>query len=122
MLSYFFRSDNVIHMGDVFFARYPFIDTAYGGDLNGMIHFCESVLARIDEQTQVVPGHGPVMSYNDVVEFVAMLETVRGRINDLIDRGYSLAAVRETKPTAEFDARDGDPQLLLTGAYDSLSK
>lgn len=118
----FFRSDNVIHMGDVFFARYPFIDTAFGGDINGMIHFCESVLARIDEQTRVIPGHGPVMSYSDVVEFVAMLETVRSRVNTLIDRGYSLAAVREAKPTAQFDARYGNPNLFIRGAYDSLSK
>ncbi len=109
-------------MGDVFFARYPFIDTAFGGDLNGMIHFCESVLARIDEQTRVIPGHGPVMSYSDVVEFVAMLETVRSRVNTLIDRGYSLAAVREAKPTAQFDARYGNPTLFIRGAYDSLSK
>ncbi len=118
----FFRNDNVIHMGDVFFAKYPFIDTRFGGDLNGMIYFCESVLGKIDEQTRVIPGHGPVMSYVDVVDFVTMLKTVRSRVNTLIDRGYSLAAVREAKPTAQFDARYGNPNLFISGAYDSLSK
>ncbi len=118
----FFRIANVIHMGDVFFARYPFIDTRFGGDLNGMIYFCESVLGKIDEQTRVIPGHGPVMSYVDVVDFVTMLKTVRSRVNTLIDRGYSLAAVREAKPTAQFDARYGNPNLFIRGAYDSLSK
>ena len=117
-----FRTDNVIHMGDVFFARYPFIDTRFGGDLNGMISFCKSVLVSTDEETKVIPGHGPVMSYGDVVEFVSMLETVRDRVDALIDRGYSLEAVREAKPTAEFDARYGNPELFVTGAYDSLSK
>jgi hypothetical protein len=51
-----------------------------------------------------------------------MLETVRSRINTLIDRGYSLAAVREANPTAQFDARYGNPNLFIRGAYDSLSK
>ncbi len=118
----YFRNDNVIHMGDVFFARYPFIDTRFGGDLNGMIFYCKSVLAEIDENTRVIPGHGPVMSYGDVVDFVAMLETVRSRVNALIDRGYSLEKVRESTPTAEFDTRYGDPTLFISGAYDSLSQ
>ena len=87
-----------------------------------MIYFCESVLGKIDEETRVIPGHGPVMSYVDVVDFVTMLKTVRSRVNTLIDRGYSLAAVRESKPTAQFDARYGNPNLFISGAYDSLSK
>ena len=118
----YFRNDNVIHMGDVFFARYPFIDTRFGGDLNGMISYCITVLTRINDNTKVVPGHGPVMSYGDVVEFVTMLETVRSRINTFIDRGYTLEDVRETRPTAEFDARYGNPELFITGAYNSLSQ
>ena len=109
-------------MGDVFFARYPFIDTRFGGNLSGMISYCNSVLSRIDENTIVIPGHGPVMSYGDVVEFVAMLETVRSRVNALIDRGFTLQKVRETKPTAEYDARYGNPDLFITGSYDSLSR
>ena len=117
-----FRGDNVIHMGDVFFAGYPFIDTLFGGDLHGMIAFCHSVLSRIDEQTRVVPGHGPVMSYGDVDDFTAMLETVRNRINTQIDRGYTLQQVRDTKPSAEFDARYGDPVLFILGAYESLTQ
>jgi len=117
-----FRGDNVIHMGDVFFAGYPFIDTRFGGDLNGMIAYCRSVLSRIDEQTKVVPGHGPVLSYRDVEDFIAMLETVRSRINTHIDRGYSLDQVRDAKPSAEFDARYGDPALFILGAYESLTQ
>ncbi len=87
-----------------------------------MISYCITVLTRINDNTKVVPGHGPVMSYGDVVEFVTMLETVRSRINTFIDRGYTLEDVRETRPTAEFDARYGNPELFITGAYNSLSQ
>jgi glyoxylase-like metal-dependent hydrolase (beta-lactamase superfamily II) len=117
-----FRNDNVIHMGDLLTAGYPFIDTSFGGQLDGMIAFCKSVLATIDEQTKVVPGHGPVMSYGDLVDHVAMLETVRDRIRALIDRGHSLEAVMEANPSEEFDAARGDPALFIRGAYATLSQ
>ena len=41
----FFRRDNVVHMGDVFNARYPYIDAANGGSLAGLIAICRSVLS-----------------------------------------------------------------------------
>ncbi|MFB3079283.1 MAG: MBL fold metallo-hydrolase, partial [Lysobacterales bacterium] len=56
-----FRGQNAVHMGDVFNnAGYPFIDADNGGSLDGLIAFCEAVLAEIDEDTTVVPGHGAV--------------------------------------------------------------
>jgi glyoxylase-like metal-dependent hydrolase (beta-lactamase superfamily II) len=118
----YFRNDNVVHMGDTFFAGYPFIDTRHGGHLDGMIAFCKSVLTTIDEDTQVVPGHGPVLSYDDLANYVAMLKTVRNRVSTLIDRGYSLEAVMEAKPTKEFDETRGNPTRFIRGAYDSLSQ
>jgi glyoxylase-like metal-dependent hydrolase (beta-lactamase superfamily II) len=118
----FFRNDNVVHMGDTFFANYPFIDTRHGGHLDGMITFCNSVLDAIDGETQVVPGHGLVLSYDDLTNYVAMLETVRDRVSALIDLGYSLEAVMEANPTEEFDATRGNPTGFIRGAYDSLSQ
>ena len=60
------QRQNVVHMGDVFNASYPFIDAGSGGDIDGMILFCESVLARLDADSKVIPGHGPVMGYDDL--------------------------------------------------------
>src|SRR5690606_16708896 len=56
-----FRGHNVVHMGDVFnMAGYPFVDADNGGSLEGIIEFCRAILERIDENTVVVPGHGPI--------------------------------------------------------------
>lgn len=117
-----FRDSNVVHMGDVFNASYPFIDAGNGGDLDGMIRFCKKILARLDENSIVVPGHGPVLAYNDMVDYVSMLETVRDRISDLIDAGKSLEEVIAAMPTAEFDDKYGDPVRLIDRAYMSLSR
>ncbi len=117
-----FRKSNVVHMGDVLNASYPFIDAGNGGDLNGMIRFCEKVIRQLDENSIIVPGHGPVMGFNDMKNYVSMLETVRDRINAMIGEGMSLDEVVAAKPTAEFDEEYGDPSRLIDRAYMSLSR
>ncbi len=118
-----FRGQNVVHMGDVYNnSGYPFIDADNGGDLDGMINFCESVLDEIDEDTVVVPGHGPVAGYTDLLNYVSMLKTIRERISALIADGATLADVIAAKPTAEWDAAKGDPIRLLDRAYASLTR
>ena len=118
-----FRSHNAVHMGDVYNnSGYPFIDAGNGGSLDGIIEFCKAVLAEIDEDTVVIPGHGPVATYADMQAYVAMLETIRARIVALIDRGASLSDVIAAKPTAEWDEAKGDPERLLDRAYRSLTQ
>lgn len=117
-----FRNSNVVHMGDVFNAGYPFIDAGNGGDIDGMIRFCRKVLKELDEDSIVVPGHGPVQSYADLADFVTMLETVRDRINNLIIQGKTLEEVIAAEPTAEFDEKYGNPAGIINRAYTSLSR
>ena len=118
-----FRSHNAVHMGDVYNnSGYPFIDAGNGGSLDGIIDFCTAVLAELDEDTVVIPGHGPVATYADMQAYVAMLETIRARIVALIDRGASLSDVIAAKPTAEWDEAKGNPERLLDRAYRSLTR
>ncbi len=118
-----FRESNVLHMGDVFRAGgYPFIDAGNGGDLNGMIHFCKKILARINEDSVVVPGHGKVTGYDEFAAYISMLETVRNRINTMIDAGMSLEDVLAAAPTADFDVEFGDPVRFIDRSYKSLSR
>ena len=118
-----FRSHNAVHMGDVYNnSGYPFIDAGNGGSLDGMIEFCKAVLAELDEDSVVIPGHGPVATYADMQAYVSMLETIRARIVALIDRGASLSDVIAAKPTAEWDEAKGDPERLLDRAYRSLTR
>ena len=116
-----FRGHNAVHLGDVFNnSGYPFIDSGNGGDLDGMIRFCKQVLAEIDEDTTVIPGHGPVTDYQGLVDYIDMLETVRKRLVTLIGSGASLASVVAAKPTTDFDQTFGDPASFVDRAYTSL--
>jgi len=118
-----FRKDNAVHLGDVFNnSGYPFIDADNGGDLTGVITFCKAVLAQIDPQTVVIPGHGEVTTQEKLVAYVAMLETVRGRILKLVEKGKTLEEVVAAKPTADFDSIHGDPAGFINRSYLSLTR
>lgn len=118
----YFRVANVVHMGDVFNNGYPFIDADNGGDIDGVIRFCRKVRSLLDEDSIVLPGHGPLLGYADLEAYIEMLETSRERISAMIDSGLSLAEVLAAAPTAEFDARYGNPARFIDRAYHSLSK
>jgi uncharacterized protein len=101
-----FRKANVVHMGDLFFVgSYPFIDTNSGGSYEGLLAALAQTLAGIDDQTRVIPGHGPLADKARLREFHAMLTTIRDRIVSQIRAGKTLAEVVAAKPTAEFDAQ-----------------
>ncbi|MDP6374414.1 MAG: hypothetical protein QF921_02690 [Pseudomonadales bacterium] len=112
-----------MHLGDVFnMSSYPFIDVDSGGDLDGMIRFCSSVLAEINEETRVIPGHGQVSDYQGLKDYITMLKTVRERVAELIGEGADLDTVAGALPTAEFDEKFGDPTAFLNRVYASLSR
>ncbi|MFP6816792.1 MAG: MBL fold metallo-hydrolase [Pseudomonadales bacterium] len=98
----YFKDVNVVHMGDVFFnRRYPFIDSGSGGSLAGFITAQEAVLARIDDATRIIPGHGPLASRADLERAVNVLKTVRDRVAALIVNGGS-----EEDAVAQVDLSD----------------
>ena len=104
----FFVESNVVHMGDTFFnGLYPFIDVESGGSMIGMIAAIDGVLARIDADTKVIPGHGPLSDRQGLAAFRDMLNTVAGRIQAHIDAGRGVEEVVAARPTAEFDAQWG---------------
>ena len=117
-----FRGSNVVHLGDVFNRGYPFIDADNGGDLAGMIAFCQGVLDTIDENTVVVPGHGPLSDYEGLKSYIEMLTTVHERVTKLVKRGKSLEEVYEAGVTRGYDQVYGNPLGFINRAYASVSR
>jgi len=119
-----FRKRNVIHTGDLFFnGRYPFIDLSAGGSFNGVISAAESILEIADEETRIIPGHGPLAMRADLEAYRDMLITVRDRIQALIAGGKSADEVVKANPTEGLDQTWGQSsERLVRIAYDSLKK
>ncbi len=121
-----FRNHNAVHMGDVFNnAGYPFIDADSGGEIDGMIEFCEAVLAEMKPGAIIIPGHGEITDDAALGRYVEMLKTVRGRVSKMIDEGMSVEAVIAAKPTADLDEVYGDvanSMGFVDRVYTSLKK
>lgn len=117
---------NIVHMGDIYFcSMYPFIDSSSGGSIDGVVAAVERVIPMLNEQTKVIPGHGPVSNLKELTAYYDMLVAVRDRIAGLIKEGKSLADVKAAKPTAEFDEKWGKgfmaPDQFVTIVYGLLS-
>lgn len=107
LIVHFVRS-KVVHMGDVFFhGMYPFIDVASHGSADGVIAAADRVLALADEQTRIIPGHGPLASKADLKAYRDMLATVTQRIRTMRGAGRSDAEIVAAAPAAEFDTKLG---------------
>lgn len=101
----YFDGANVFHMGDTFFHKmYPFIDASSGGTVDGVIEAANAVLALADEDSVIIPGHGPIATRDDLRAYRDMLATVRDSVKAMIGDGMTLEQVQAANPTADFDA------------------
>ena len=100
-----FQKANVIHMGDTFFnGMYPFIDAGTGGKIDGMIAAAGTILALANNDTKIIPGHGPLGNKADLAKFRDMLVTARDRVQKLKSAGKSAQEAAAEKPLADLDA------------------
>jgi glyoxylase-like metal-dependent hydrolase (beta-lactamase superfamily II) len=96
---------NVLLAGDVLFhAIYPYIDLDNGGDVEGYIEAQQQMLAMIDDETIVVPGHGTITDKAGMEADNAMLIEARNRVKALVDQGMSAEEILTANPLADFDA------------------
>jgi cyclase len=117
----YFRTSNVIHMGDVFrTSAYPVIDTENGGTAAGTIEALRMAIEIAGPQTVILPGHGVLSTEADMQAFLDMLIDVEDRVSKMIDDGMTLEQVIAAAPTADYDADYGAPERFLTGLYTSL--
>ena len=104
-----FESANVIHAGDFFFnGIYPFIDVTHGGSLKGMIKAVDIVLSLADENTKIIPGHGPLADKKQLEDYRRMLQTAYERLRKLKAEGKSAQEAAAAKPLADLEEVWGD--------------
>jgi len=117
--------DNVLHMGDNFSnGGFPFIDLNSGGDINGLVKNLNIALFMVDEDTRIIPGHGPVANRSRLRAYRDMVETLRSRVQKAADSGKSLEETLEMGLSKEWDAEFGtgfiDSKGIITAIYRSL--
>jgi glyoxylase-like metal-dependent hydrolase (beta-lactamase superfamily II) len=103
-----FKKANVYHMGDMFVTYgYPFIDVSSGGSVNGMIAALDKVLALMDNNAKVIPGHGELSTKADVKVFRDRLADIRDQVAAALKKGKKKEDLASLGITDKYDAEWG---------------
>jgi cyclase len=128
----FFRRSDVIAAGDVFTPdRYPVIDAAEGGSINGIIAglnlLIELAVPEFNEEggTMIVPGHGRICDESDVGDYRDMVTIVRDRVQSSIAKKMTLEQVKAARLTFDYDGVYGSAaytgDMFVEAVYRSLT-
>ena len=94
-----YRNVNVIQAGDIMFNHlFPFIDLDNGGTVDGYIAGQQRILMMADDETIIIPGHGPLATRADLERDLDVLIDCKARVKALVDQGKSESEVLAANP------------------------
>lgn len=97
------ENPNVIIVGDVQFnGVFPFIDLNSGGSVDGFIAAQQRIAELADDNTVIIPGHGPAATRTDLLRDTAMLIEGQKRVKKLVDQGLSEDDAVAANPLADY--------------------
>lgn len=89
-----FEQQNVIHAGDMLFKDwFPYIDLDGGGTVEGYMGTLQAMIDASNEATQIIPGHGPLASRQDLKNSLNMIKATAQEIKARKDAGMSIEEV-----------------------------
>jgi glyoxylase-like metal-dependent hydrolase (beta-lactamase superfamily II) len=132
-----FRKADVVVTGDIVDLRqFPVIDRARGGSIQSELEALNRLLTEFvvpngpqvlkPGGTMVVPGHGYVSDYAEVVEYRDMLTVITDIIHDMIEKGMTLDQVKAANPTRGYRGRYSNDtgswttDMFVEAVYQSL--
>jgi cyclase len=119
----YFPDLKTVHGGDLLHTIAPFIDYANGGSSKSWVSTMNSILS-LDFDT-AIPGHGPVMSRDDVVAFRNQMEAVRERMTKLVTSGMQKSeaseGIRSETLSWTMEADGLFMQRSIPGFYDEIA-
>jgi glyoxylase-like metal-dependent hydrolase (beta-lactamase superfamily II) len=133
-----FRKADVLVTGDVVDLRqFPIIDPKGGGSIQGELDALNRILdyavpnmpmVTKAGRTLVVPGHGYVSDYGEVVEYRDMVTVIKDIIEDMIKKRMTLQQVKAANPTKGYRGRYGKDtgpwttDMFVEAIYNGLKK
>jgi cyclase len=129
----YFRGSDVVAAGDLLdMTKYPVIDLARGGSIQGVVDALNWILDvtvvehMMEGGTLVVPGHGRMTDAADVAYYRDMATIMRDRVREMISRGMTLPQIKALRLTRDYDGRFGKnpswtPDMFVEAIYRSLN-
>ena len=112
-----FRRSDVVATGAIFdMTRFPVVDLAQGGSIQGEVDALNRLiqlvipsipLPYIEGGTKVIPARGRLAEQAELVEYRDMVTIIRDRVQSLVADGRGLAEVQDANPANGFRGRFG---------------
>lgn len=116
-----FKHANIIAVGDVASpVRDPIVDWYGGGWLGGRVDALALLLTLGDADTRYVPAQGGVVTRTEIKAEHDVLETLHGRMTELLRKGHTAADMLADGVLADLPRVFADPRRLLHDAYQGL--
>jgi len=127
-----FRGSDVVSTGALFdFTRFPLIDIAKGGSIQGLLAGLNRMVEmavpefRSEGGTFFIPAHGRVGDIADMTYYRDMVTIIRDRIQDLMKKGRTLDQIKAARPSEDWDGRLGKdkswtPDMFVEAIYKGL--
>lgn len=98
-----FEEANLIHTGDLMFnGAFPFVDITSGGSFTGYAAASEKILSKTNDETRIIPGHGPLATPADVENVLTMFSGTMTTLQAEIDAGKDLDMIIAEDPLSEW--------------------
>ncbi len=118
------REKNVVHMGDLYFkiSGWPFVDNASGGDVQQLLFSLDTALAMMDDDTKVIPGHGPMSNKAELLAYRNIIGEAVTRLRALKSSGSIMEEAQAMKPLDSFERGEGfiSADRFIETVWDSL--
>ena len=100
-------SSNVIHMGDLFFFQvtFPFVDGGSGGNVRGIVAAADKALTIANDQTKIIPGHGPVATKADLQKYRDMVAGIIAKVEAGIADGKTVDQIKAMRPADGYGVK-----------------
>jgi len=99
----YFPDVNVIHAADVLFNNlFPYIDLDNGGTVDGFIAGQRKLISMADDETKIIPGHGPLATKADLQRNLLVLTDSQARVKLLVDQGRTIEEILEANPLSVY--------------------
>ena len=121
----YFRDSNVVHTGDQYvnLNGFPYIDRDVGGSAIGLRNNIGALLELIDDETKIIPGHGPLATKGDLEAFYSIVADSISIVRTSKEQGKSLDEIQQTGLPKRFDGVVGfmPAGLWIQFVFDSLN-
>jgi cyclase len=110
----FFRDSNVLAVGDAASPlRDPALDWYAGGWIGGRVDSMDKLIKLANDDTQIVPAYGPVMTRAELQAEQQMMKHLYDRTTDLTDHGRSAKDMLDEGVLNEVNRKFEDPYRFL---------